>query len=70
MYLCVCKAVPEQRARMAIDAGACRLRDLNRQLGIGGGCGRCIPDALKLLRETQPAAPESEATEVRAELAA
>jgi bacterioferritin-associated ferredoxin len=54
MYLCVCKAVPERRARLAIGAGACNLRDLHRQLGVGGGCGRCIPEAMKLLREAEP----------------
>ena len=70
MYLCICKAVREQCARQAIGAGACSLRDLHRQLGVGSGCGRCIPDAMKLLRDAEPVSAPSYSCSSRGELAA
>ncbi|GAC1628513.1 MAG: hypothetical protein NVS9B10_18530 [Nevskia sp.] len=50
MYLCVCKAVSDKRLRQAVEAGeVVSLRDLTRELGVGTGCGKCIPAAREAL---------------------
>ena len=45
MIICVCKAVSERHIRHAVKGGACSLRDLTRELGLGTCCGKCLPDA-------------------------
>lgn len=53
MYICVCKAVTDSRIRHAVEHGAAlTLRDLTRELGVGTGCGKCVPAARELLDET------------------
>lgn len=52
MYICVCKAVTDQRIRSAVGEGACSLRDLSRELGVGTGCGKCVSAARQVLGET------------------
>jgi bacterioferritin-associated ferredoxin len=50
MYVCICNAVTDREIKAAIDAGATRLRDLRRNLGVAGCCGKCAPQARQLLR--------------------
>lgn len=45
MIICVCKAVSERHIRSAVSGGATSLRDLNRELGVGSCCGKCVPEA-------------------------
>lgn len=45
MIICVCKAVSERQIRAAVMDGACCMRDLARDLGVGTCCGKCVPDA-------------------------
>jgi bacterioferritin-associated ferredoxin len=52
MYVCICKAVRERQIREATRAGAISLRDLTRTLGVGTGCGKCVPTARAVLDET------------------
>lgn len=49
MIICVCKAVPEARVKAAVEAGACTVRDLTRELRVGTCCGKCIPAARECL---------------------
>lgn len=49
MYVCVCKAVTDSRIREAVQGGACTLRDLRNELGVGSGCGKCVPQAYEVL---------------------
>ena len=51
MYICVCKAVTDKRIRSAVSEGACSLRDLSRELGVGTGCGKCVSAARQVLGE-------------------
>jgi bacterioferritin-associated ferredoxin len=51
MYICVCKAVTDRHIRKAASEGACSLRDLTRELGVGTGCGKCVPAAREVLGE-------------------
>jgi bacterioferritin-associated ferredoxin len=45
MIVCVCKAVSDRQIKNAVRGGATCVRDLNRQLGVGTGCGKCLPEA-------------------------
>ena len=45
MIICVCKAVSERQIRAAVNGGACCMRDITRDLGVGTGCGKCVPEA-------------------------
>ncbi|MES2489641.1 MAG: bacterioferritin-associated ferredoxin [Pseudomonadota bacterium] len=49
MYICVCKAVTDRQIKQATREGACSLRDLTRELGLGTGCGKCVPAAREVL---------------------
>ncbi len=49
MIVCVCKAVSDRHIRSAVKDGASCLRDLNRALGAGACCGKCLPEAKKVL---------------------
>jgi bacterioferritin-associated ferredoxin len=49
MIICVCKAVSERHIRSAVNDGASCMRDLNRELGLGACCGKCLPEAKKVL---------------------
>jgi|GEM_PF-318855 len=51
MFICVCNAITERQVRDAIAAGATRLSDLQRELGVATGCGRCARMAKEYLRE-------------------
>lgn len=51
MYVCVCNAVTDRQIREACCNGACSMRQLNRELGVGNCCGRCAKCARDLLRE-------------------
>jgi bacterioferritin-associated ferredoxin len=57
MYICLCKAVSDRRIRRAVNEGACSLRDLTRDLGLGTVCGKCVPTAREVLQECLDAQP-------------
>lgn len=50
MYVCVCRAVTDGQIRQAADDGARSLKDLRRNLGVTGDCGRCASCARECLR--------------------
>ena len=52
MYVCICKAVSERRIVRAVVEGATTLKDLRNCTGLGTGCGKCVPQAYELLRDT------------------
>ena len=52
MIICVCKAVSDRHIRSAVRGGASSLRDLNRELGVGSCCGKCVPEARETLSES------------------
>lgn len=51
MYVCVCRAVSDSKIRHAVEQGACTVRALKDQLGVGGVCGRCVPEVRHLIAE-------------------
>lgn len=58
MFICVCKAVSDNRIRRAVEEGAAySVRDLTRTLGLGTCCGKCVPAARDLLAEAHAARP-------------
>jgi bacterioferritin-associated ferredoxin len=52
MIICICKAVSDRHIRSAVRGGACSLRDLSRELGVGSCCGKCVPEARATLSES------------------
>ena len=52
MYICICRAVSERKIVGAVGEGATTLKDLRERTGLGSGCGKCVPQAYQLLRET------------------
>ena len=45
MIVCVCKAISDRQIRAAVNGGACCMRDIARDLGVGTCCGKCVPEA-------------------------
>jgi bacterioferritin-associated ferredoxin len=67
MYVCICRAVTERRIARAVAEGVTTLKDLRDATGLGGGCGKCVPQAYQLLRD---ALEQRRSPAVRAEVAA
>lgn len=53
MYICVCNGVTERDIRSLIEAGACTMDDLQRELGVAAGCGQCVREAKCLLGDVR-----------------
>ena len=52
MYVCICKAVSERRIAKAVGEGVTTLKELRDRTGLGTNCGKCVPQAYQLLRDT------------------
>lgn len=52
MYVCICRAVSDKRIAQAVGQGATTLKDLRERTGLGTCCGKCVPQAYALLRDT------------------
>ena len=52
MYVCLCNAVTDGQIRQAVECGATRMRDLNRELGVAADCGKCACCAKGILQQT------------------
>jgi len=50
MYICICNAITEREIRGAVELGCRSVDDLRRDLGVASCCGKCEPDARKVLR--------------------
>ena len=50
MYICNCNGITEREIRGAAELGCSTVADLSRDLGVGTCCGKCIPEASRLLR--------------------
>lgn len=57
MYVCVCRAVSDSKIRHAVAQGACSVRALKDQFGLGSVCGRCVPEARELIERCQQSKP-------------
>lgn len=49
MYVCVCNALTEREIRGAVELGCSTISELQRELGVGTCCGKCIPEARRLV---------------------
>ena len=52
MYVCICKAVSERRIARAVGEGVTTLKELRERTGLGTNCGKCVPHAYQLLRDS------------------
>jgi len=50
MYVCNCNGITEREIEGAVALGCATLRDLQNDLGVANCCGKCAPDAKKVLR--------------------
>jgi bacterioferritin-associated ferredoxin len=50
MYICTCNAITERQIEGAVELGCTSVAQLGRDLGLGSCCGKCVPEARKLLR--------------------
>ncbi|MGA7950361.1 MAG: (2Fe-2S)-binding protein [Thiobacillaceae bacterium] len=59
MYVCVCQQVTDRDIHQAVAQGACRMRDLRKQLGVSSQCGKCAGCAKAVLQEARAACAHS-----------
>jgi|KBSSwiStaDraftv2_1062776.scaffolds.fasta_scaffold171417_2 bacterioferritin-associated ferredoxin len=50
VYVCNCNGISEREVQGAVELGCTTVADLSQALGVGTCCGKCVPDARKLLR--------------------
>ncbi len=50
MKICICKNVSDRQIREALDQGARTMRDINRELGVGSECGKCVCTTRQIIR--------------------
>jgi bacterioferritin-associated ferredoxin len=51
MYVCICNAITDTEIRGAVDLGCRTIEDLKRDLGVATCCGKCEPEACRVLDE-------------------
>jgi bacterioferritin-associated ferredoxin len=49
MYICICNGITEREIRGAVELGCHSIDDLRRDLGLAGCCGKCEPEARKII---------------------
>lgn len=52
MYVCICAAITDRQIQAAARGWATIL-DLQQELCLGRSCGKCIPEAARIIEETQ-----------------
>ncbi len=52
MIVCICHNVSDKAIRQAIAAGAESLHEVRAQLPLGSCCGKCLPCAKTIVRES------------------
>jgi len=60
MYVCICNAITDKQIRKAAQSGVQDLWGLQRELGVGSGCGSCKETASQILREDRQSRPHFE----------
>ena len=51
MYVCICNAVTDREIRSAVSLGIRTMGDLKRDLGVASCCGKCEPEACRIIRD-------------------
>lgn len=57
MYVCNCNGVTEREIRGAVELGCNNVADLTRELGVANCCGKCLPEAARLVRTCSGSSP-------------
>ncbi|MCE9598279.1 MAG: (2Fe-2S)-binding protein [Spirochaetia bacterium] len=52
MYVCICAAITDRQIQAAARGWA-TLLDLQQELCLGRSCGKCLPEAARIIEETQ-----------------
>ncbi len=66
MYVCNCNGITESEIRSAVELGCATLRDLQHELGVATSCGKCLPDACRVLQSCEGCpAKDPDATDLR-----
>ncbi len=52
MYICICNGITDRQIRQCAQSGMCSLSELECNLGVGAGCGRCREAAGEILDES------------------
>ncbi len=60
MYVCLCKAVTDKAIRQQVEEGACSMRELKQNLGVGTQCGKCVCQASEILNAALSAQSSSQ----------
>jgi len=53
MYICICNGVTQRDIRRCVEQGMGTMSDLQRELGVGAGCGQCACAAKEALQEAR-----------------
>lgn len=64
MYVCICKAVTDSQITNALRHGCKDVADISQTLGVGTGCGSCLPFAEELV-ESQRGGQLQQNTQIR-----
>lgn len=51
MIICLCRAVSDRVILGLIDQGARDFKNLRKECGVGGGCGKCVRVVKELISE-------------------
>lgn len=57
MYVCNCNGVTESEIRGAVELGCDSVTALQRELGVASCCGKCLPEAARLVRACAGSCP-------------
>jgi bacterioferritin-associated ferredoxin len=52
MYVCICNAITDKQIRHAAASGVTTFAGLQKELGVGAGCGTCSEHAASILHES------------------
>lgn len=52
MYVCICRGVTDNQIKAQVANGATCVKDVCRQLGVAGQCGKCGILAKQIIQET------------------
>ena len=57
MYVCNCAGVTHRELHSRLDQGAVGIKELQAELGVGKGCGKCAREVCELLKRRGHAEP-------------
>ncbi|CCD29537.1 BFD domain protein (2Fe-2S)-binding domain protein; bacterioferritin-associated ferredoxin [Candidatus Glomeribacter gigasporarum BEG34] len=61
MIICVCQSVSDREVRAAIRNGVTSLEQLQLELGVASGCGKCTNAVCEMLIQTRRCTGKEEA---------